>query len=95
MFLYFNSEHLNSQPDDYIKNLAKLLYENVYSIYEYTKKTKESGVNFWWDIDGDYFVFFGEEKKEVINYFLEMCMQRDGTKEEIKTKLKTIGYKIS
>jgi len=75
--------------------LSKHDIDRNFSLWEYINKNSEECIyDFWWNIEGDYFILFGEEKKEIINYFINECYQRDGGKEEIKRKLLTVGYKI-
>ena len=38
-------------------------------MYEHINYPNKSDVNFWWNVEGDYFVFFGEDKKKIIEYF--------------------------
>lgn len=59
------------------------------SLYDYIKNPdKEFISNFWWNIECNYMIFFGEEKMDLINYFVDSCFKRDGKKEEIERKLK-------
>ena len=58
------------------------------------KSSNECSYDFWWDIEGDYFIIFGEDKKDLINLFINECYHRDGGKELIKRKLLKAGYKI-
>ena len=43
-------------------------------------------------IDSDYMLFFGEEKKRIIEYFIDACYNRDGKEEGIKKKILKAGY---
>ena len=98
MYVYANSnlvnEKLKDNPD-FISNLAEYNIENNFSLWDYINNNlKECLYDFWWDIEGDYLIFFGEEKKEIINYFIDACYNRDGGKEQIGKKLLKIGYKL-
>lgn len=98
MFIYINrnliDEKLKDNPN-YIFSLAKYNIDRNYTLWQYINKDiKELDVNFWWNIEGDYFIFFGEDKKDVIKYFIENSFIRDGGKDEIKKKLLSIGYDI-
>ena len=55
---------------------------------------KEGMTNFWWDLNCDYFIFFGEEKKDIITYFIDKCYERDGKVEGIQKSLHKAGYKV-
>jgi len=93
MIIYANSELVNDILD--WKEFASKLIERNYSMYEHAHKpNNEYGNNFWWNINGDYFVFFGEEKKELIKYFINGCYERDGGKQLIKQKIAKCGYII-
>ena len=94
MYLYLNSKIIENRPITYINKLAQILYDREYSIYEYVKNPEKSYNDFWWDINNDYLIFFGEEKIELIKYFIDNCYYRDGGKEEIQKKLVKVGYKI-
>src|SRR5574344_1764505 len=75
-----------------LKTLPKYLLERDMSFYKHVKSPNEMYDNdFWWNIAGDYFIFFGEEKKELINYFIEGCYKRDGGKQLIKEKIAKCG----
>lgn len=81
--------------NDKLDGLQKYLYERDSSFYEHViYPNKEFDNDFWWNISGDYFVFFGEEKKELINYFINGCYERDGGKQLIKEKIAKCGYKV-
>lgn len=78
-----------------IEGLPEYLLERNYSFYEHVKySNKEYDNDFWWNIGGDYFIFFGEGKKELINYFVNGCFERDGGKQLIKEKIAKCGYKV-
>ena len=98
MFVYINSDLINekikSNPN-YLINLAKYNIDRNYTLWQYINEDlKECLCDFWWNIEGDYFILFGEDKKEIIKYFIENSFERDGGKEEIKRKLLKIGYKF-
>lgn len=98
MFIYANS--LLIKDEDYINKLAKEIIDKNLSLWEainYSigKRVSFEELNdFWWSIDNDYFVFFGENKKEIINYFIYGCYDRDGKKEGIARKLEKAGYSL-
>jgi len=98
MYIYINSTKINERLKDnpnFISNLAKFNIDRNLSLWEYIKYDRENCLcNFWWDIKSDYLIFFGEEKIDIINYFIESCYERDGRKEEIQRKLTKIGYKL-
>lgn len=98
MFIYANSNLVNDrlkQNPNFILDLAKYNINKNYSLNKYINDNKEECFcDFWRDIESDYFIFFGEEKKEIIEYFINKCHNRDGGKEEIKRKLLTVGYKL-
>lgn len=98
MYIYANGNLINDklkENPNFISNLVKLNIDKNFSLWEYINKNIEECLyDFWWNIEGDYFIIFGEEKKELINLFIDECYNRDGGKEKIKSKLLTIGYKI-
>lgn len=94
MYIYVNGEMVEKNDID-LNKLAKNRINDNYTLYEYLHYPNKEYVNdFWWNIHGDYFIFFGEEKKELINYFINTGYERDGQKEGIKRKLEKVGYKL-
>ena len=80
---------------DNLLGLDQYLYDRDYSFYQHIKyPDKEYGNDLWWNIDSDYFIFFGEDKKELINYFIDCCYERDGGKQLIREKIAKCGYKV-
>jgi len=98
MYVFANSNLVNEKLKDnpnFITNLSNFNINKNYSLWEYINKNpKECLYDFWWSIEGDYFILFGEENKKIISLFIEEGYNRDGCKEGIKTKLLKIGYKI-
>ncbi len=95
MFYYFNSKLLIDKDSDYLEKRAKRDIERNYSLWEYMKYSDREGItNFWWDLNCDYFIFFGEEKKEIVSYFIDKCYERDGKVEGIQKSLHKAGYKV-
>lgn len=98
MYVFANSNLINEkikQNPNFITDLSNFNINRNYSLWEYINKpSKECLYDFWWNIEGDYFILFGEENKKIISFFIEEAYNRDGGKEEIKTKLLKIGYKI-
>lgn len=98
MYIYANGNLVNDklkENQNFISSLAKFNIERNFSLWEYINKNSEEYLyDFWWNIEGDYLILFGEDKKDLINLFINECHQRDGGKEEIKRKLLTIGYKV-
>lgn len=92
MIIYINSSVI--KDEDKIRKLIKYLVDRNYSIYEQIKYPNKALNNFWWDINGDYFIFFGEPKMELITYFIEKSFERDGGKLEIAKKLSLVGYNL-
>jgi hypothetical protein len=96
MIIYMNIE----DKTDEIKNMEtahKIVLRDIernYSLYEHKKHTNESITNFWWDIEYNYMIFFGKEKIDIINYFLDSCFVRDGGREEVVKKLTMAGVRI-
>ena len=96
MYFYFNSKKLKELGKDiqYLEELADRIANREYSLYEYMKYSNGDYVhNFWWDIRSGYFIFFGQEKKDLINYFIDGCYERDGKEEGIQKSLRRAGYK--
>ena len=92
MIVYANSEQVD-EIDWHEFGLS--LIERDYSVYKHIHNSgSENENNFWWSVDNDYFVFFGEEKKELINAFITGCYKRDGGKELIKQKIAKCGYRV-
>lgn len=95
MFLYINTYLLLAKDSESIHKMAEKQINKNYSLYEYINHPEEASCDFWWDIQGDYFIFFGEEKKELVEYFINTCFTKDGGKESIKQKLHKAGYKLN
>lgn len=98
LYIFANSEiishHQESNPN-FIETLAKRNIDRNISIWDYIHHKKEDCLyDFWWNVEADYFMFFGEDKKDIINYFIESCYDRDGRQEGIKKKLQRVGYKF-
>ena len=101
-FRYFDMYDANGSQmmaycskDSNLEEIPKYLFDRNYSFYEHVKyPNKERDNDFWWNISGDYFIFFGEEKKELINYFINGCYERDGGRQLIKEKIAKCGYKV-
>lgn len=80
---------------DFILKKANFNIKGNYSLYEYINHSNEDYVrNFWWNIQSNYMIFFGQEKKPLIEYFINSCYTRDGGKEEIGKKLVKARVKI-
>lgn len=95
MYFYFNSILLKDKPQNYLYNLAKKILARNYSLWNYINNSGDNiTTDFWWELNGDYFIFFGDKKIELIEYFIESCYKRDGEKGEIKKKLIKAGYKM-
>lgn len=94
MFIYANAIQIDSNDPEFLQKIAERQIDRNYSLYEHIKHPKNAVADFWWDINGDYFIFFGEEKKEIIEYFINSCYTRDGGKEKIKAKIHQAGYKL-
>lgn len=95
MILFLNPNHLLKELDIALEELSNYYIEHNYSLWEYIKYSNKRKVNdFWWDIDNNIIIFFGEEKIPLIQYFIDSCYQRDGSKEEIGKKLIKCGIKI-
>ena len=94
MYFYFNKTLLVNKPKNYLYSIAKKILERDFSLWEHINKASNNSTNFWWDLNGDYFIFFGKEKIDLINYFIESCYKRDGEKVGIEKKLTKAGYKM-
>lgn len=95
MYFYANSSIIKDKPEGFLGTLANDIINVNFTLYEYINYTDKERLNdFWWSLEGDYFIFFGENKKEIINYFIDICYEKDGGKEEIKNKLLKLDYKV-
>ena len=98
MYVFANSDLINEKMKDnpnFISTLVEHKISRNFSLWEYINHMPEECLcDFWWDIEGDYFIFFGDAKKDIINYFINSCFERDGKKEEIQKKLTCAGYKF-
>ncbi|MBR6690649.1 MAG: hypothetical protein IKL65_04900 [Bacilli bacterium] len=93
MFFYFNKTLLEDKKESYLYEVAKRILERDFSLWEHINENSNI-TDFWWDLNGDYFIFFGDKKIELINYFIESCYKRDGEKVGIEKKLIKVGYKM-
>ena len=94
LFLFFNKEILKTKGEEFLQRLYEYLYDRDYSFYEYMNHPDRCDTNLWWSIDSDFMLFFGEEKKDIIQYFIDACYQRDGKEEGIKEKFEKVGYQL-
>jgi len=98
MYIYINCKIVESKllnSVNYINNLTKYNIDRNYSLWQFINKESNECINdFWWNVEEDYFIIFGEDKKDVINFFIDKSFIRDGGKEEIKKKLLRVGYSI-
>ena len=94
LFIFIDKVALKEHEEVTLQKLYEWLYERVYSLYDHINGRDNGNINFWWSLDSNYMLFFGEEKIEIINYFLDACTKRDGKKEEIEKKLQKVGYRI-
>lgn len=94
MYFYFNKTLLENKSKSYLYNVAKQILERDFSLWEHINKNSCDSTDLWWDLNGDYFIFFGDKKIELINYFIESCYMRDGEKVGIEKKLTKVGYKM-
>ena len=94
LYIFFNKEVLKDQREGFLQGLFEYIYSRECSLYDYINNPDNCSTNFWWSIDSDYMLFFGEEKKEIIKYFIDACYNRDGKEEGIKKKLVKAGYKL-
>ncbi len=92
MYVFYDS---NSITEEEIEKIIQRKIEINYSLYSYINYPDEEFYSdFWWDINSAYMIFFGEEKKDLIEYFLNTTLERDGGKEGIKRKLISSGIKL-
>ena len=94
LFIFISREELKDRPDNYLELLVDYVDLRQYSFYEYINYPEKANTNFWWDIGSHFMLFFGEEKKKIIEYFIDSCYKRDGSKEEIKQKVLKAGYRF-
>lgn len=88
MFLFLNPNNLREGLEVTLKKLSDYYVNHNHSLWRYIEYSNEKSVNdFWWDIDYNIMIFFGEEKIPLIQYFIDSCYTRDGGKEEIGKKL--------
>ena len=59
MYFYFNKTLLENKKENYLYELAKRILDIDFSLWEHINKN-QSVIDFWWDLNGDYFVFFGD-----------------------------------
>ena len=96
MIMYVNFEN-KSDENENIKTCNIIAHKYIngnYSLYEHINRPDETLTNFWWDIEYNCMIFFGSEKIDIINYFIDSSFKRDGGKKEIEKKLIKAGYKI-
>lgn len=94
MYIYANANILSDklkENSNFIFSLASSIIERSLSLWEYVnKKSEECIYDFWWDIESNYLILFGEDKKEMFDLFINECYKRDVDKKLILT----VGYKI-
>ena len=99
MYIYANSDIVNkklSNNNNFINDLAQYNIEKNFSLWEYVNHEPSACLyNFWWNVESDYLIIFGEEKKEIVNKFINDCYYRDGGNDEIKRKLLKVGYNLT
>lgn len=85
------------EEDADLSCLSQVAWSDIdknYSLYRHINHPNEEfGNDFWWNINHNYMIFFGKEKIDLINYFLDSTYTRDGGKEEIVKKLAKVGIK--
>ena len=90
-----DEEEINwNNKKEVLEDIYERMESREISFYDYMKDPDNCDTNLWWNIEADYMLFFGEDKKEIINYFIDSCYERDGKKEGIKKKLVREGYKL-
>lgn len=98
MYIYANNDMINSElakNPNFLSRLAKYNIDRDTSLQEYINRNpNECFYDFWWNIERDYFIIFGEENKLIIENYINECFKYDGGNEEIKRKLLTLGYKL-
>lgn len=98
MYIYCDSKLVDSKSqknNNFLYDTVKNDIDKNVSLWEYINlKSNDNSCNFWWNVNHDYFILFGEEHKIIIEEFIKSCYERDGGKEEIKRKLLSNGYKI-
>lgn len=53
----------------FLETLANKIINVSFNLYEYINYTDKERLNdCWWSLDRDYFIFFGENKKEIIGW---------------------------
>jgi hypothetical protein len=59
-------------------------YKEIPRLYQYLKGEKSNyfKTNFWWDIENDYFVFFGHDNKAKVRIAMDKMKEKWGDKDE-------------
>ena len=79
MFIYAKKEFVNKiSRSRFYNELVKRNIEREKTIKKYIESFPDECLyDFWWDVDGNYFIVFGEEKVELINHFIRMQYKKD------------------
>lgn len=56
------------------------------------EKTKGHLANFWWDIENDYFIFYGEDKCNLIEDSFKRCAEKWEVPSEIPSENVSLGF---
>lgn len=97
MYIYANKNTIDNklkENPNFLSRLAKYNISLNTTLQDYINNPNDCFYDFWWNTEINYFIFFGEEKKQIVEAFINESLSYDGSKEEIKRKLLTIGYKL-
>ena len=77
--LYAKKEFVNKiSRSRFYNELVKRNIEREKTIKKYIESFPDECLyDFWWDVYGNYFIVFGEEKVELINHFIRMQYKKD------------------
>ncbi len=85
MFIYASKEFINKISENRFYNeMVKKNIERERTIEKYINSFPDECLcDFWWNIDENYFIVFGEEKVELINNFIRMQYKKGGIRKKV------------
>ena len=88
MILYLNPNNFSEDLEKTLEYLGISYINENYSLWSYiTHPNEQPDCDFWWNIQENIMVFFGEDKIPIIKHFINSNYYNDGEQEAIQEKL--------